>query len=278
MTIRNLDKAFHPQSVAVVGASEPRRFGRPGGVAQRRLRRIRGDDLAGQSEISPARNHALLRRRCRTSEFARPGGHRHAGGNCAGHCRSARRHGLSRRCCAHCRDYVGERAAPEIARRCRAAPVSCVRAQCRRPDPAARGLERQFRPSWRRTRQPRTAVAVGRAGHHRHRLGRRQAHRLFGHCLARRHGRCRCRRLPRHARQRSRYPRNSDVSGDHPQPAQIPVSRPCRGPHETGDRDQVRPPRIGSPRRGDPHRRARRHGCRRRCGADARRHPARRIA
>ena len=82
-------------------------------------------------------------------------------------------------------------------------------------------------------------------------------------------------RLSRHAGGRHAYARHRDVPRNNSQSAQVHLGRPCGGTHQAGDRDQVGPARAIGQSGCDPHRRA--VGCRscRRRGIAARRHPAR---
>ena len=178
----------------------------------------------------------------------------------------------------HRRDHPRERPSSGDARRRQAEPLPRHRAEHARPDDPADRAQRRLRPHGRPAGQHCAAVAVGCDRHRADRLGGRERRRLFADRVARRHGRRRCRRLPRHAGGRREDVCDPPLSRNHPEPAQVHVGCPRRGAHQAGHRRQVRAPRSGGPGGRDAYRRpvGRRPG--RRGGAATSRHPARQGA
>ena len=247
--------------------------GRPGGDGQHRRGRLRGRDLAGQSEVPRGGGAEMLRARGRPARSAGPRGHRDSAGNGARHRIAAGREGREGRGRDHRRPDEGKRPAPEDARRGQAAYVPHHRPQHARTDDPADQAQCRVRPYGRARGRDRAPVAVRRNRHVADRLGGGEQSRLQPHRVAGRHGGCRRRRLARHAGGRRPDARHRDVSRNDPQSAQVHVGGPRRGAHQAGDRDQVRSSRGRRQGRRDPYRRTVRRRSRGRCGAAPGRHP-----
>ena len=208
MTVRNLEFAFRARSIAIIGASP-----REGSVGRTVTMNVRNGGFEGPIWPVNPQHQTVDGLTCYPNVAALPGRarsrrHRHAGRR---PCRASSASSARAAPAPPSSSPPACRARTACARRC-SMPRSPTRLRIIGPNclglfvPGI-GLNASFAHIDAEPGEPRPPVAVRGARLGGARLGGRPAHRLLDRGLARRHGRCRCRRPARHARRRQRHER-----------------------------------------------------------------------